>query len=1384
MSRVHRNLRQLAFISILALTSSLSFVYGQSKSNKGKDFWVGYMLHYSGSTAGHSLYITSDSSTTGTVSVPGQSWSQSYTVTANTVTVVTIPSSVVYNSCSDCITSRGVHITAVKDVVVYSHQYLGNQSDATLVLPTRTLGKDYYAMGYLQNSTGNTGRNVFCVIAVKDSTKIRITPKVTITKNGGGTLPANTPYMVTLNAGELYQGVASAGTSTFDITGTHIEVIDTGATADCRTIAVFSGSSYTTLGGCSGFGSGDNLCEQMYATNSWGSKFVLVPALGRTGDNYRFVASQDGTEVIAFKSIGAPISYYINKGQYADITNESEVRYIVATKPIMVGQFQRTAGCDGGGNRVGDPSMTILNPLEQTLKDITLYSSRYFDITNHYINVVIPAYATSSFRIDGASATFTPVPKNAAYSYARLTVSAGNHRLTADAGFIATAYGEGDYESYGYAAGANIKDLTAVAKVTNSAQNNEISNCLGLATQFSGSAEYTPVSWGWNFGDGTTNTVQNPTHTYTDTGTYIATLYSYKPAYDGCSNFDSSQVEIKIYGIPTAKISRGRLCDSISTTFIDKSTFPTPEKHLNTSWSINDGSFGYDTVYTHLFDTFGKFKLTMTVTSEHQCSATITDSIVVNPNPVALFSPKKACYYDSTYLISTSTIATGRITDYKWVTAASDTANKQAFNYYLNSTGYLGITLTVQSDSGCTGAVTDSIYKYPRLDVSFTSNDTCLGIGNTFTNTSTKAGGLYTDTTWYTSVPDTAYTYHYNKQFDNVGTYDVSLIMEIDSFCSDTFTKSVIISPLPVPDFNFSNTCLGDSTRFIDASSLSSGTYTRAWTLGDGFTSTLGSPKVKYTSSSIKNVKLTLTTNKGCVRDTTKQVKITNPQILGLIKANGCAGTVQDISSTNSVGLDSFAAYNWTINGTTISTDSTFSNLRTGDGVKRLQLTVTSKNGCVISRLDSFEVFTAPKAIFTVSEVCNLDNLTPMDASTVTAPSTITGYSWSVNGTFTSNSQFPTIPTSTAGTKSIKLVTTNNEGCKDSVTNSVEVRPLPAGGFTAVNLCVGETTIFATSATISAGNVASTVWQIDGSTFSGPAPEYIFPNAGSFNISQISTSDYGCTDTLNQPVVINPLPLLDIDLDNYEGCVPFNVTVNNNSIIASGTIANYLWFWGDGSTNTGTAVNGYTYPTVDTYTITVVAESDKGCRDSITLAPDVTVFARPKANFVFSPLEPSNITEFVTLKDTSSADVVDWEWNISDGVIYDGLPVVLHHFEDSGNYVVNLKVINADGCTDSITKIIYVNADLFVHIPSAFSPNGDLINDEFGLAGLTQGVVKYNIKIFNRWGEQVYESSDVNKKWDGKYKGEEAEQGLYFYLIEFTNPKQTKWYYFNGDLHL
>ena len=1381
-------IKSLRVIVVLALVFIVGFQsFAQSKSNKGTEFWVGFMFHYEGSSAGHSLYITSDSNTSGTVSVPGENWSQNFTVTANNLTVVTVPSSAAYNGCSDCITTKGIKIVSDDNIVVYAHQYLGNQSDATLVLPTRTLGKEYFAASYYQSSASSTrGRSTFLIVGTQDSTVVRITPKIAIQKGSAtsslGSLPANTPYEITLDEGEVYQGYGFGASLSDDVTGTSFEVIDTGSTANCRKIAVFTGSSYARVGNCSGgfVNSGDNLYEQMFPINSWGKRFILVPALGRSGDDFRFIAQEDGTEVVVFKA-GAPDVFKLDKGEFAQIDDESAIRSCQSNKPVMAVQYQRTARCDGGGNRTGDPSMTVLNPLEQTLKDITVYSSRFYDIDNHYINIVIPGFASSSFRIDGATATFTSVPNNSFYSYARIPVSRGNHRLKASEGFIATAYGEGQYESYGYAAGANVIDLTAQAKVANSTKNGEVTNCIGRPTNFTGQAEYTVVRWEWDFGDGITDTVQNPTHLYLDTGIYVAKLYTYKPAFDGCSNYDSAFVEVKIFGKPEARMSKTNLCDSLTAIFTDESVIPSPETKLISIWNIQGASgVKYGSPISHLFDTTGKFEVRMEVVTTNQCKDTLIDSLVVNPNPKADFAVSNACFYDSSYLINQSFLVTGGIDTNRWGYGDFSGSLDENPIHFFRDSGKYQITLEVVSDSGCKDTITKEFYKHPRMDVSFSYYDTCFGEGNSFLNTSILEGGTYTDTTWYTSVPDTASTYNFTSTFGSIGTFKVTLIMEQDSFCRDTFTQDIEVDPLPIPTFTATGLCLSDSTMFIDGTTLSSGTYTVAWNFGNGTTGAGSPTKIQYLTNGQKTVTLTATSDLGCETDTTLSILITNPDIVNINTSDLCEGYSQEMSSTNSLGLDSFSAYAWTVNGTSIGTDSTVSYTANSAGIYRVNLEVMTKNGCRISLLDSFESFVSPSANFTVSDVCDGENILPTDNSTIQVPAFISGYQWLVDGVSRSTKQYPTLSTSGEGLYRIKLITTSGNGCVDSIQKVATIYPVPNTSFTSSNQCFGKNTVLTNSSTLTSGNVSNLQWTVDGVNYTGSGVSYVFPSYGNHEIRLISESDKGCLDTLTRDVAIHPLPVLDVQIDADSGCIPFDAAIVNNSTIPSGAISAITYTWGDGTVN---QANTHTYTVPGTYPISAVADSDQGCKDSVGISNLVRVFDLPTADFVFTPLKPSTLTELVTFKDMSVGNPVQWDWSTSDGFFYSGSSVG-HQFADSGLYRVTLSIVNDKGCEDETYQDVYVNADLLVHIPNGFSPNGDGINDTYGLGGITQGVNKLQMTIYNRWGEIIFSSTNVADRWDGTYQGKPVPQGVYLYMIQYTNPKQTKWYYLNGEIHL
>ena len=365
------------------------------------------------------------------------------------------------------------------------------------------------------------------------------------------------------------------------------------------------------------------------------------------------------------------------------------------------------------------------------------------------------------------------------------------------------------------------------------------------------------------------------------------------------------------------------MCDSLTAIFTDTSYIPSPETYFTTKWVFDDDAAVTGTTASKLFDTTGKYFFSIEIITENRCRDTLVDSLFVGPYPEASFSVDDACFSDTSLFNNTTTITAGTVDSFLW--ELGDGTQSSATNpyHYYGSAGTYTVSLTAVSDGGCSSSFVDSLFKRPFFDVSFSYNDTCFGNGNVFTNTTVIDAGGFSDTTWYTSEPDTAKTYNLSKAFNSPGTYDVTLIMVQDTVCSDTFTTSVDIHPLVVPNFSATQFCMYDSTSFTDLSSLSSGTYTVDWDFDNGLTSDLSNPKTAYTTPGNKNIHLETTTSEGCVTDTTISIFITNPVVDSLRMEDQCLNETQVIEPYLSHGLDTFLTFYYGLDGTS-QIDSVF----------------------------------------------------------------------------------------------------------------------------------------------------------------------------------------------------------------------------------------------------------------------------------------------------------------------------------------------------------------------------------------------------------------------------------------------------------------------------
>src|SRR5215203_1188487 len=412
-------LMRYRFLTVsLCLVITSFFAGAQDFSNKGKEFWLSYSYHVGmggGGAPTMTLYLTSDVTTNYKVEIFGGPAIQSGSITGGQVVSLNIPN-LYFIDNEGIFKNKAIRVTGDKPLVVYSYITRSAASGATLCLPTNVLGKEYYSTNFTQTSNELNSNSYFTIIAVEDNTAIEITP-ASKTKNGW---LAATTYTVNLNKGEIYQ--------------------------------------------------------VLYPTGTWGKKYLTVPSANNPYNYYRVIKNDPSATVFVNGTL-IPNSSFIN-GYYQFFNNTANL--VESDKPISVAQYFTTQGCDGNPKNVPyDPDMIILNPVEQNIDKVTLVNSNLFAAATaqfphqHHIHVIMRNGGTgiSSFTLDGAAvpaSSWIVHPADPAYSYLYLSnVTQGYHKLSSDSGFNALAYGYANAESYGYSAGANVKDLYQFVSIIN-----------------------------------------------------------------------------------------------------------------------------------------------------------------------------------------------------------------------------------------------------------------------------------------------------------------------------------------------------------------------------------------------------------------------------------------------------------------------------------------------------------------------------------------------------------------------------------------------------------------------------------------------------------------------------------------------------------------------------------------------------------------------------------------------------------------------------------------------------------------------------------------------------------------------------------------------------
>lgn len=374
-------------------------------------------------------------------------------------------------------------------------------------------------------------------------------------------------------------------------------------------------------------------------------------------------------------------------------------------------------------------------------------------------------------------------------------------------------------------------------------------------------------------------------------------------------------------------------------------------------------------------------------------------------------------------------------------------------------------------------------------------------------------------------------------------------------------------------------------------------------------------------------------------------------------------------------------------------------------------------------------------------------------------------YTWDF-GDNTPNSSLaaPSHTYNKAGTFTVRMIAYNKYICKTLdtayLTVTVDSNFIKAGFDLAVTDSCNTRTIQLTNTSKPGKNPANANyhWDFgDGTTSNSQTPgTHSYSANGNYTVTLVMTDPTACNspDSIKRTVSFNSF-FVKGGFKTGSICAQNNFTFTNTSTNAT----TYTWKIGD-STYTN-ADPTYYFDSAGTYNIMLVAGNPASCNKFDTVIQTITVNEKPIAAFEYAPVTAE--TNVPTTFTNKSLKADNYNWNFGDGTgSQETNPI--HSYKKTGLYDVCLAVANKSGCTDTICKKVPSDVLPLADIPTAFSPNGDGVNDILFVRGAA--VETMDVRIYNRWGELVFESNALNIGWDGTYKGKPQEMEAYVYVLD------------------
>ena len=802
--------------------------------------------------------------------------------------------------------------------------------------------------------------------------------------------------------------------------------------------------------------------------------------------------------------------------------------------------------------------------------------------------------------------------------------------------------------------------------------------------------------------------------------------------------------------------------------------------------------------------------ISVTATS-NGCTGPSTDyTITVDADPTASFTSTNACENSNIQFTDASVGNGGTIDQWEWDFGGGSTSTQQNPSQYFAAAGTYSVELIVTTTNGCSNTIVQDIDVFALPDANFNFDQVCEDATTTFSNTSSVTpvdGDVIDQYDWDFGNGSNSTDENPTLNYGTENIYNVKLVITTNYGCKDSITLPVEVYPLPVANFNATAECLSFATQFTDGSSVSNSHTSNsitswAWDFDDGNTDNTQNTSHIYSASGVYDAELTVETDKGCITSIVVPVTVYISPVADFDFINACDNEDVLLTSTSTANAPGNLNLFWDVNSdnTTDYTVSPVGHTFNNDGFHDVRLIIETADGCRDTIVKQVTVYALPHASFNVDAVCEDATTTFGNTSTITPVDNdvINQYAWSFGNGTTSTVENPTLNYGTENIYNAKLVITTNYGCKDSIVQAVTVYPLPVVNFSPTEVCLEFATNFIDQSTVSnshsSNHNVTWAWDFaDGTTANVQNPTHTYLSDGVFNTVLTVTTDHNCVATGTIPVTVYPKPVASFAGVDLEGCAPVCPTITSTSTINSpSSIANYKWTFSDGTVYEGSSPYfsdcfDNTSGTDIDFGLLLTVTSDKGCINQHSESNYIKVYHNPVADFYTTPVAPDVLAPKVEFHNTSLyANYYSWTIGYY-GQTGETNPIV-DFPPDSASYPAELIAYTNMGCTDTVRTVVKILDRLIFYIPNTFTPDNDEFNETFKPI-FTSGYdpQSYTLLIFNKWGEVIFESHNVNVGWDGTF-GEDGvkivKDGTYVWKIDFKTSMNDERKTFTGHVNI